>query len=97
MSNEIDRLEIAVEAEANRANRALSGMEKRLNKIADSLEKVVSLSSSIDDFGKINFSQFDKAKDAIDEVLNSGKKLGRTNISPLNKRYRIKKSRKIFR
>ena len=44
VSNEIDRLEIAVEAEANRANRALNGMEKRLNKIADSLEKVVSLS-----------------------------------------------------
>lgn len=94
MSNEIDRLEIAVEAEANRANRALSGMEKRLNKIADSLEKVVSLSSSIDDFGKINFSQFDKAKDAIDEVLNSGKKLGRTNISPQIKDTGLKKAEK---
>lgn len=94
MSNEIDRLEIAVEAEANRANRALSGMEKRLNKIADSLEKVVSLSSSIDNFGKINFSQFDKAKDAIDEVLNSGKKLGRTNISPQIKDTGLKKAEK---
>lgn len=94
MSNEIDRLEIAVEAEANRANRALSGMEKRLNKIADNLEKVVSLSSSIDDFGKINFSQFDKAKDAIDEVLNSGKKLGRTNISPQIKDTGLKKAEK---
>ena len=29
MPDEIDRLEIAVEAEANNANRALSGMEKR--------------------------------------------------------------------
>lgn len=94
MSNEIDRLEIVVEAEANRANRALSGMEKKLNKIADSLEKVVSLSSSIDDFGKINFSQFDKAKDAIDEVLNSGKKLGRTNISPQIKDTGLKKAEK---
>lgn len=94
MSNEIDRLEIVVEAEANRANRALSGMEKRLNKIADSLEKVVSLSSSIDDFGKINFSQFDKAKDAIDEMFDSGRKLGRSNISPQIKDTGLKKAEK---
>lgn len=94
MSNEIDRLEIVVEAEANRANRALSGMEKRLNKIADSLEKVVSLSSSIDNFGKINFSQFDKAKDAIDEMFDSGRKLGRSNISPQIKDTGLKKAEK---
>lgn len=94
MSNEIDRLEIVVEAEANRANRALSGMEKRLNKIADSLEKVISLSSSIDDFGKINFSQFDKAKDAIDEMFDSGRKLGRSNISPQIKDTGLKKAEK---
>lgn len=94
VSNEIDRLEIVVEAEANRANRALSGMEKRLNKIADSLEKVISLSSSIDDFGKINFSQFDKAKDAIDEMFDSGRKLGRSNISPQIKDTGLKKAEK---
>ena len=94
MSNEIDRLEIVVEAEANRANRALSGMEKRLNKIADSLEKVVSFSSSIDNFGNIDFSQFDKAKDAIDEMFDSGRKLGRSNISPQIKDTGLKKAEK---
>lgn len=94
MSNEIDRLEIVVEAEANRANRALSGMEKRLNKIADSLEKIVSLSSSIDNFGNIDFSQFDKAKDTIDEMFDSGRKLGRENISPQIKDTGLKKAEK---
>lgn len=94
VSNEIDRLEIAVEAEANRANRALSGMEKRLNKIADSLEKVVSLSSAIDSFGKFDFSQFDKAKEAIDEVLDSGKKLGKEKFAPRVKDDGIKKASK---
>lgn len=94
VSNEIDRLEIAVEAEANRANRALSGMEKRLNKIADSLEKVVSLSSAIDSFGKFDYSQFDKAKEAIDEVLDSGKKLGKEKFAPRVKDDGIKKASK---
>lgn len=94
VSNEIDRLEIAVEAEANRANRALSGMEKRLNKIADSLEKVVSLSSSIDSFGNFDFSQFDKAKEAIDEVLDSGKRLGKGKVSPKVSDSEIKRASK---
>lgn len=94
VSNEIDRLEIAVETEAKRANRALSGMEKRLNKIADSLEKVVSLSSSIDSFGNFDFSQFDKAKEAIDEVLDSGKKLRKGNVSPKVQDSEIKKASK---
>ena len=47
MADEIDRLEIAVEAEANRANRALSGMEKRLTRIADGLEKVTGLEARL--------------------------------------------------
>lgn len=94
VSNEIDRLEIAVEAEANRANRALNGMEKRLNKIADSLEKVVSLSSAIDSFGKFDFSQFDKAKEAIDEVFDSGKKLEKEKVSPKVQDSEIKKASK---
>lgn len=94
VSNEIDRLEIAVEAEANRANRALNGMEKRLNKIADSLEKVVSLSSAIDSFGKFDFSQFDKAKEIIDEVFDSGEKLGKEKFAPKIKDDGIKKASK---
>ena len=94
VSNEIDRLEIAVEAEANRANRALNGMEKRLNKIADSLEKVVSLSSAIDSFGKFDFSQFDKAKEIIDEVFDSGEKLGKEKFVPKIKDDGIKKASK---
>ena len=90
MANEIDRLEIAVEAEASKANRALSGMEKRLNKIADSIEKVVSLSSSIDSIGNFDLSTFEKAQSQIDEVMASAKKLGRTNMSPRVNRADLK-------
>lgn len=52
MSDEIDRLEIVVEAEANKANRALSGMEKRLDRVADSLAKVMLLANKGFDMNK---------------------------------------------
>lgn len=82
MANEIDRLEIAIEAEASKANRALSGMEKRLNKIADSIEKVVSLSSAIDNLGNFDLKGFEKVQNELDNIMSSTKKMGRTNISP---------------
>lgn len=53
MDNEIDRLEIEVEAEANRANRALRGLEKKLTSIATSLEKIHSLTNGSINLGSI--------------------------------------------
>ena len=50
MADEIDRLEIAVEAEANRANRALGGMERRLKTIMQMNKnnlKTIRLSSNL--------------------------------------------------
>ena len=41
MENEIDRLEIVVETEASRATRALGALYKKLEKVANSLEKVM--------------------------------------------------------
>ncbi len=94
MSSEIDRLEIAVEAEANRANRALSGMEKRLNKIADSLEKVISLSSAINNAGKFDFSQFEKINKAFDDISDSKKNISKKISSPKIDDASIKKASK---
>lgn len=94
VSNEIDRLEIAVEAEANRANRALSGMEKRLNKIADSLEKVISLSSAINNTGKFDFSQFEKMNKAFDDIADSRKNMSKKIGSPKIDDASIKKASK---
>lgn len=94
VSNEIDRLEIAVEAEANRANRALSGMEKRLNKIADSLEKVISLSSAINNTGKFDFSQFEKINKAFDDIADSKKNISKKTSSPKIDDSSIKKASK---
>lgn len=80
MGNEIDRLEIAVETEASKANRALSGMEKHLDKIADGLEKVVALTAGLD-FGKFDLGGFEKARKEIDNLFQAQKKLSRAKVS----------------
>lgn len=90
MANEIDRLEIAIEAEASKANRALSGMEKRLNKIADSLQKVTSLSSAIDSLGNFDLKGFERVQNEMDAIMSSAKKMSRTNISPGVKDSKLK-------
>lgn len=103
VSNEIDRLEIAVEAEANRANRALSGMEKRLDKIAQSLEKVISLSNGKFDFdNSFNTGNLKKADNAIDNISRKMRNLqGKTFSSKKNNsndlKYAVKPLKEISR
>ncbi len=82
--NEIDSLEIVVEAEANRANRALSGLEKRINKAATALEKFMVMAQ-----GGVSFKNVDVDKlfsgNAMDKAARSqGKKLADELISGFN-------------
>ena len=82
--NEIDSLEIVVEAEANRANRALSGLEKRINRAATALEKFMVMAQ-----GGISFKNVDVDKlfsgNAMDKAARSqGKKLADELISGFN-------------
>ena len=82
--NEIDSLEIVVEAEANRANRALSGLEKRINRAATALEKFMVMAQ-----GGISFKNVvvDKlfSGNAMDKAARSqGKKLADELISGFN-------------
>ena len=82
--NEIDSLDIVVEAEANRANRALSGLEKRINKAATALEKFMVMAQ-----GGISFKNVDVDKlfsgNAMDSAARKqGKKLADELISGFN-------------
>lgn len=82
--NEIDSLEIVVEAEANRANRALSGLERRINRAATALEKFMVMAH-----GGISFKNVDVDKlfsgNAMDKAARSqGKKLADELISGFN-------------
>lgn len=94
MPDEIDRLEIAIETESNRANRSLSGMERRLNRIADSLEKVVALASGIGEIGEFDLSGFDKFTSAIDNAIKKKNDLGKKEIKVRTNRSDLKYTEK---
>ena len=94
MPDEIDRLEIAIETESNRANRSLSGMERRLNRIADSLEKVVALASGIGEIGEFDLSGFDKFTSAIDNAIKKKNDLDKKEIKVRTNRSDLKYTEK---
>lgn len=94
MPDEIDRLEIAIETESNRANRSLSGMERRLNRIADSLEKVVALASGIGEIGDFDLSGFDKFTSAIDNAIKKKNDLDKKEIKVRTNRSDLKYTEK---
>lgn len=94
MADEIDRLEIAVEAEANRANRSLNGMEKRLNRIADSLEKVVTLTAGFKGFDNFDTGGLAEFRKDLDSIFEREKKVSREKFSPRVDRSDVKYTEK---
>lgn len=88
MADEIDRLEIAVETEANNANRALGTMEKKLNRIADSLEKVMIMAQ-----GGFSFKDVDVGKlFSGDAMKSSARKAGKDLSDNLIKGFNLDKA-----
>lgn len=81
MSSEIDRLEIVIETQANKANRALTALEKRLGKIAGSIEKISAISSSLDNFGNIDTKALDSVQKEIDSITKKISRTGNKKIS----------------
>jgi flagellar biosynthesis chaperone FliJ len=72
MPNEIDNLEIVVEAEASKANRSLGKMEKRLDRIANSLLRISMIAK-----GKIDLDEMiSKSLSSASQSASSAKKLG---------------------
>lgn len=84
MPDEIDRLEIAVEAEANNANRALGTMEKKLNRVADSLEKVMLMAQGGFSFKNVDFDKLLSGSAMKNSAKKSGKELSDSLISGFN-------------
>lgn len=85
MSTEIDSLEIQVEAEARNANRALSSMEKHLDKIADSLMKVSALTNGVGEIGNFDFGGLKKFKTEMDSVFQTQKKIQKSSSPRINR------------
>lgn len=85
MENEIDRLEIVVEAEASRANRALGALDKKLEKVANSLEKVMIMAQ-----GGFSFKNVDVDKLLSGDAMKaSAKKLGRDLANDLIRNFNL--------
>lgn len=84
MPDEIDRLEIAVETEANNANRALGTMEKKLNRVADSLEKVMIMAQGGFSFKNVDFDKLLSGSAMKNSAKKSGKELSDSLISGFN-------------
>ena len=83
--NEIDTLEIAVEAEAGKANRSLTGLEKRLNRVADSIEKIMVMLN-----GGLSFKNVDIDKLFSGDAMNrSAKKAGKELADNLIKGFNL--------
>lgn len=83
MGNEIDRLEIAIEAEASKANRSLSSMEKHLDKVAEGLEKVLLLAN-----GGISLDKMFKGVSSA----NAAEKLGQQMADSLIKGFNLNRA-----
>ena len=82
MADEIDRLEIAVDVAAKNANRSLTALERRIGKIADHLEKILPLTSAIDNIGNFDVSGLKKAQDQMDAIFDVEKKISRQKAKP---------------
>lgn len=85
MSTEIDSLEIQVEAEARNANRALSSMEKHLDKIADSLMKVSALTNGVGGIGNFDFAGLKNFKTEMDSLFQTQKKMQKVSSPRINR------------
>lgn len=94
MSDEVDRLEIAVDVAAKNANRSLNTLEKRINRIADGLQRLIPMTSSIDGFGKINMSGLEKAQEQIREIVDSEKRASKQKVKPRVDRTDLKYTEK---
>ena len=82
MADEVDRLEISVDVAAKNANRSLTALEQRIGKIADHLEKILPLTSAIDNLGNFNVSGLKKAQDQMDAIFDVEKKISRQKAKP---------------
>ena len=82
MADEVDRLEIAVDVAAKNANRSLTALERRIGRIADHLERILPLTSAIDNLGNFDVSGLKKAQDQMDAIFDAEKKISKQKAKP---------------
>ncbi len=90
--SEIDSLEIRVEASAKSANRTLDEMSKKLDDVAESMKKVLSLSNGLKNIGKIDSNEIKNVKKQLDSLEKSIKKPSKKQVKAKVDDKEIKKA-----
>lgn len=84
MENEVDRLEIVVEAEANRANRSMTALEKKIDKVAESLERCMLIAQGAVSLKGINIEKLFSGPAMEKSAKQMGKKLANDLVKNFN-------------
>lgn len=78
--NEVDSLEIVVEAEANRASRTLTSVEKKALKVADALDKCAKSAHGLDFTGIAGLSELIDVKNTFKDILKEQKAISNSEL-----------------
>lgn len=82
MSDEMDTLELQIEAKAKGANASLTGLVKRLGKVSDALTKVQALTAGFDKITNLDFGEIEAYRTELREFTKELKNIGNKPIKP---------------
>lgn len=82
MSDEMDTLELQIEAKAKGANASLTGLVKRLDKVSDALTKVQALTAGFNKLTNLDFSEIEAYRTELREFTKELKNIGNKPIKP---------------
>ena len=82
MSDEMDTLELQIEAKAKGANASLTGLVKRLGKVSDALTKVQALTAGFDKITNLDFAELEAYRTELREFTKELKNIGNKSVKP---------------
>lgn len=82
MSDEMNTLELQIEAKAKGANASLTGLVKRLGKVSDALTKVQALTAGFDKITNIDFGEIEAYRTELREFTKELKNIGNKPVKP---------------
>lgn len=82
MSDEMDTLELQIEAKAKGANASLTGLVKRLGKVSDALTKVQALTAGFDKITNLDFGEIEAYRTELREFTKELKNIGNKPVKP---------------
>lgn len=82
MSDEMDTLELQIEAKAKGANASLTGLVRRLGRVSDALTKVQALTAGFDKITNLDFGEIEAYRTELREFTKELKNIGNKPVKP---------------